>query len=114
MRLLVFGGRDYYDKEKVFSTLDAIHAKRGVDSVIEGGCIGADALAAEWAIQRGIDLAECQANWKVHGNAAGPRRNRFMASLLPDGAVAFGGGRGTEGMIKILEERGVKVMEVDR
>lgn len=114
MRLLVCGGRDYYNKARVFETLDRIHKVKGIDSIVEGGQTGADSISAEWAFANGVDLAECQANWKKHKGYAGPKRNKFMSTLNIDGAVAFGGGKGTAGMIKILEEKGIKVMEVDR
>lgn len=114
MRILVCGGRDYRNRDQVFKTLDSIHRQRVITSIVEGGAPGADELAAEWACKNGIDLAECQANWKVHGNYAGPKRNKFMATLGIDGGVAFGGNKGTQGMIDILKSQGVKVMEVDR
>lgn len=114
MRILVCGGRDYLNKERVFQTLDNIHRQRGITSIVEGGATGADELAAEWAIKNGVDLAECPANWNKHGKYAGPKRNKFMASLNIDGGVAFAGGAGTQGMVDILKERGIKVMEIDR
>lgn len=114
MTLLVCGGRDYRKRDTVFATLDAIHAKRGIGAIIEGASTGADALAGEWAMRKGIQLCECYANFEVLGKRAGPQRNAFMATLPIDGAVAFGGGRGTADMITRLKRRGIKVMEVDR
>lgn len=114
MRLLACGGRDYHNRDRVFATLDRIHEKKTITAIIEGAATGADALAAEWAMARGIQLCECPAGWKIHGKKAGPMRNEFMASLAPDGAVAFGGGTGTAHMIGILKRRGITVMEVDR
>jgi len=114
MRLLACGGRDYHNRDRVFATLDRINEKRPITAIIEGAATGADALAAEWAMARGVQLCECPAGWKIHGKKAGPVRNEFMASLAPDGAVAFGGGTGTAHMIGILKRRGIAVMEVDR
>ena len=104
MRLLVCGGRHYRDRDRVFATLDRIHDKRPITAIIEGAATGADALAAEWAMNHDINLAECY----------GGGLTEFMASLLPDGAVAFGGGTGTAHMISVLKRRGITVMEVDR
>ena len=104
MRLLVCGGRDYHNRDRVFATLDRIHEKKTITAIIEGAATGADALAAEWAMNHDINLAEC------YGGGA----TEFMASLAPDGAVAFGGGTGTAHMIGILKRRGITVMEVDR
>lgn len=114
MRLLACGGRDYHNRDRVFATLDRIHEKKTITAIIEGAATGADALAAEWAMARGIQLCECPAGWKIHGKKAGPVRNEFMADLAPDGAVAFGGGTGTAHMIGVLMQRGITVMEVDR
>lgn len=104
MRLLVCGGRHYHNRDRVFATLDRIHEKKTITAIIEGAATGADALAAEWAMNHDINLAEC------YGGGA----TEFMASLVPDGAVAFGGGTGTAHMIGILKRRGIAVMEVDR
>jgi len=114
LRLLACGGRDYHNRDRVFATLDRIHEKKTITAIIEGAATGADALSAEWAMARGIQLCECPAGWKIHGKKAGPMRNEFMASLAPDGAVAFGGGVGTAHMVGILKRRGITVMEVDR
>lgn len=43
-------------------------------------------------------------HWKV-----GPKRNRKMLELKPDGVVAFPGGRGTMDMIRAATEAGVPV-----
>jgi len=104
MRLLVCGGRHYHNRDRVFATLDRIHEKKTITAIIEGAATGADALAAEWAMNHDINLAECY----------GGGLTEFMASLVPDGAVAFGGGTGTAHMISVLKRRGITVMEVDR
>ena len=53
MRVLVCGGRDYQDRERVKAVLDEYAATAGmlrtVLTIIEGGARGADALAAQWA-----------------------------------------------------------------
>lgn len=109
MKLIVCGGRDYTDRDAVFHALDEVNAKRRVTIVIHGCQRGADRLAGQWARERGILCAEVEALWKVHGNAAGPRRNRAMLTLGPDGVVAFPGGTGTADMVRAALEAGVKV-----
>ena len=104
MTLIVCGGRHYRDRDRVFATLDRINEKRPITAIIEGAATGADALAAEWAMNHDINLAECY----------GGGLTEFMASLGVDGAVAFGGGTGTAHMISVLKRRGITVMEVDR
>jgi hypothetical protein len=109
-RLLVCGGRDYDDQYEIFTILDRIHARVGLGCIIHGAARGADTLAGKWAEIRGIPQEPYPADWKQHGRAAGPIRNRAMLIAgNPDGVVAFPGGRGTADMVRIASEAGVKV-----
>jgi hypothetical protein len=112
LRLLVCGGRDYTDEVAVFGVLDAVHAKRGIACIIAGAATGADRVAYTWAKSRSIEIHEFPADWKTHGKAAGPIRNRQMLSEgRPTGVVAFPGGRGTADMIRAAKESGLQVWE---
>lgn len=112
IKLLVCGGRDYSDRDVVFSRLDAIHAKRNITMLIEGGANGADTLCRMWARNRGVICATVNAVWDKRGRSAGPQRNSAMLSLKPDGVLAFPGGRGTANMVQQAKDAGVKVVEV--
>ena len=110
MRVLVCGGRDYSNISAVRHALCALHAKRGITLLIEGGALGADRLAREWAIASSVPHQTFNADWTAHGKAAGPMRNdRMIAEGKPDGVVAFPGGRGTSDMIGKARSAGVKV-----
>jgi hypothetical protein len=110
MRVLVCGGRDFADREFAFAMLDRAHAKNGITCIIEGGARGADRLAKEWALSRGVGLDEFPADWTTHGNRAGPIRNKEMLDKgKPKGVIAFPGGRGTDDMVRRAQEAGVKV-----
>lgn len=107
MIVIACGGRDYADSRAVISALDALHAKKGIQTLLEGGADGADKLARAWAHSAGIDCITVHANWKKHGKAAGPRRNGRMLDLArviavamdtEVGVVAFPGGAGTADM----------------
>lgn len=111
LRLLVCGGRDYNDRDKVFEVLDLIHRVRTIAEIISGAARGADSLAAEWARSRGVKLTEKPADWKKHGRRAGPLRNLEMLDENPDGVVAFPGGKGTQHMIEISKKKGVPVWQ---
>ena len=112
-RLLVCGGRDYDNRDHVFTTLDRVHAKRPVSVLIHGKARGADTLAAEWADERGLEVWAFPADWKRDGNAAGPLRNQRMLDLAqPHGVVAFPGGVGTADMVRRAEAAGAVVMRV--
>lgn len=111
MKALVCGGRDFTDRDALFAALDRAHAKRPLTMVIHGGAKGADTLAGQWASARGILSARVDALWDAHGKAAGPRRNRAMLELFPEGVIAFPGGAGTADMVAAAREAGVPVWQ---
>lgn len=111
MKILVCGGRDYSDKEKVKSVLLEINPK----CVIQGGAPGADSLAKEVAIHASIECIEYKADWKKYGKRAGPIRNRQMLDENPDIEliVAFHenieSSKGTKDMVTYAKTKGYKV-----
>lgn len=111
MRLLVCGGRDFTDRDWLYSVLDDI--KPAV--VIHGAAPGADTLAGDWAKERGVPVEAYPADWDKHGRAAGPIRNsRMLREGKPDLVLAFPGGRGTANMVKQAGQAGVGVMKAER
>lgn len=56
-----------------------------------------DALAKEWAEQRGIPCTTVPAKWDEYGPKAGPIRNSEMAKM-GDLCAVFPGGKGTADM----------------
>jgi hypothetical protein len=138
VKVLVTGGRDYADKDRVTAELDRLaekhfHENGGVPDehgnwmplpsfvVIHGGCncepddpkTGADFWANEWCICNWVDAHVYPANWKTNGRAAGPIRNREMLTQEePDLVLAFPGGRGTSNMVRLANEAGVPVQTV--
>ena len=112
IRVLVCGGREYSDLEKVYHVLSGIHKKHGIDLIIQGGADGADKLARIWANDLAVQCCTFHANWNGLGKAAGPIRNENMLELSkPDAVIAFKGGTGTAGMVKLAKEAGVTVWE---
>lgn len=123
MRVLVCGGREYDDWDTLYSTLYDIFddGERPLTNpfvVISGGAKGADFLARVWAKFMSIEFPsvsyeEYPADWKTHGKAAGPIRNKQMLEEgKPDLVVAFPGGTGTANMVKQAKEKGVPCVEV--
>jgi hypothetical protein len=109
----------------IFNELNRISAERSVHyapddnwlpadiEIISGMAPGVDTVAVDWAVCNWCKWHEFTADWDKYGRAAGPIRNKQM--LLegkPDLVVAFPGGRGTAGMIKLAKEAGVPVLEV--
>lgn len=117
-KMLVCGSRDYADKERLFAVLDslwrpavrAIPEMEPVSAIIEGCAHGADRLAEEWAVSRGVVCLHRPADWAQHGRKAGVIRNAQMLGEHPQFVVAFLADRanpskGTQHMIDLAKER---------
>lgn len=114
MKVLVCGGRNYENWDMICMSLDKLHKKHGIDLIIEGGANGADAHAATWANNNNIPRCTYHANWRVLGAKAGPIRNANMLKFgQPDCVVAFKGGSGTKGMVRLAKDAGINVWEVE-
>lgn len=112
MRALVCGGREFKDRFYLFTVLDQLKIRHGIDSVIHGGARGADILAGEWAEEHNLPVAVYKADWNRWGSRAGLIRNQLMLDQgRPDIVVAFRGGAGTAHMVNIARKAGVPVSE---
>jgi hypothetical protein len=118
MRLLVCGGRTFYDVNLLNQVLDEMHTAEPITLIIQGLARGADMLAARWADKNNIPIESYRAEWNKYGKPAGAIRNWVMLKEgKPDMVVAFPGGKGTADMInqtriakiplKIIKRRGV-------
>lgn len=107
MRLLVCGGRTYFDTDRLNTGIGLIHSIFGITEIIQGGANGADWIAKQWAKETCIPCTEVPANWKVYGRAAGMIRNKAMLALKPDAVLAAPGGPGTANMCSLAAAAGV-------
>ncbi len=109
--ILICGGRDL-DPSAQGDITWALGIKAWpVTAVIHGGARGADEGAGMWAESEGIKPTVYRADWRKHGKAAGPIRNRKMLEQgKPDLVVAFQGGKGTANLIEQAREAGVRVL----
>lgn len=113
IRVLVCGGRDYADYQMLSNTLRHISEIMPISAIIHGGAKGADSLAHNWAQWRNVPVERYDAEWDLHGNAAGPIRNqRMLDEARPNLVVAFPGGTGTNHMVTIAKAAGVRVMDL--
>jgi hypothetical protein len=78
MKTLVCGGRDFSDAGRVFRTLDAIRAERGISCIVHGDASGADRHSERWAKERQLPYRGYPAPWRNMGRAAGTWRNAEM------------------------------------
>jgi hypothetical protein len=113
MRVLVCGGRAYYNRDLIYRTLDGIHDQVSISCIIHGNAKGADILAGNWAKYRSVRCDEFEADWIGQGRSAGPKRNALMLKeSKPDLVVAFPGGRGTADMMRKAKAAGITVKEI--
>jgi len=116
MKVLVCGGRDYNNTDRVFEVLDELNSPENeFTCIISGGARGADRLGERYAKERGLSLRVFPARWDVHGRSAGMIRNKEMLDKgKPDLVVAFPGGSGTANMVRIARSAGIKVIVAAR
>lgn len=111
--ILVTGGRDYADRSRLNLTLDALHREHRFTRLVHGGARGADKLAGEWAVHNDVPVTAYPADWSL-GRGAGHIRNaEMLAASNPHLVVAFPGGRGTAGMVKLALRAGKEVLTVN-
>lgn len=107
--IVVTGGRDYSAFVRVKEVLDLINP----DVVVQGGVMGADKLAKEWADSNQKSCITVEADWTKYGRRAGPIRNRLRLIENPKATViAFPGGAGTANCVRTAIEQGMTVLEV--
>lgn len=107
MKLIIAGCRDLIDWEVVHEGIMKCTWGPQVTEVVSGGASGVDYIGEALAEKSGLPVKKFPADWKKHGRAAGPIRNRQMAeyadALL---AVWDGKSRGTQNMIEEMQKLG--------
>ncbi len=109
-RVIVTGGRNYSDVLTLRRALGEISRVWPRFVLVQGGAAGADKIAREWS--GGVDCETWRADWKQHGKAAGPIRNKEMLDHGADLVIAFPGGKGTANMVGLAHKHDVPVWEV--
>ncbi len=108
MKTLVCGSRDWEDIHAIRIRMVKLPPHT---EIIHGGAPGADSIAGFLAADLGFTVHVFPADWKKHGKAAGPIRNRLMLDECPDLVLAFQrrGSRGTQDTIDEAVRRGIAV-----
>jgi hypothetical protein len=134
-RVLVCGGRDYDDDQRIHEVLsditNPVHGGNFSFELVCGMARGADMRSRAWAKDHGLVVHEFPADWndlshpdavirtfphngKQYDAMAGNRRNkRMLDEGKPNLVIAFPGGKGTANMVKLAKEAGVKVIEIE-
>lgn len=112
--ILVCGGREYDDRKNVYRKLDLVLKNTNDNiTIVHGAARGADTLAEDWAKSRQVNYRGFPAKWDKFKKRAGTLRNKEMIDdNVIDLVIAFPGGNGTAGMIRLAKEANIDVIEV--
>ena len=107
MNVIVAGGRDFTDSNKMLNVIMDMIDRNELPSeptLICGMAQGADITAYFLFKGANCDVIEMPADWNTYGKSAGYRRNVEM-SKLADKAICFwdGKSRGTKHMVDIMK-----------
>jgi len=81
--------------------------------ILSGTAEGVDQAGERWAEARSIPIERYPADWKKHGRAAGPLRNKEMAENADATLVIWDGvSRGSKSMLREAKKRKLAVAEV--
>jgi len=124
LKTIIAGSRDIYDARIIISAI--MESGFDITEVVSGTCHGVDRVGEHYAKLKGIPIKRMPAEWsdvKVKGAiikinkynhkynvAAGPQRNAKMAEYA-DALIAIwdGKSKGTQGMIRLAQDKGLKV-----
>ena len=125
-KVIIAGGRDFDDYEKLKNKCDQLLVNLLDDiEIVSGRCntgkhtfttddgikvFGTDGLGERYAKEKGYPVKPFPADWATHKRLAGPIRNTEMAEYS-DFLIAIHDGfsRGTNHMIEVAKEKGLKV-----
>jgi len=110
MRIIIAGGRDFTNTTWSFDKIDTILAGKTDVTIIDGTALGGDRVGREYAKARDFKTEKYPADWNKYGKSAGYIRNKEMAGRA-HALIAFwdGKSRGTNHMINLAKEKGLKV-----
>jgi|JI9StandDraft_1071089.scaffolds.fasta_scaffold123601_3 hypothetical protein len=110
MKVAVVGSRDFTERQRLYSKLDRLQAKRQITLVISGGARGVDTFAVDWAKSRGIPWDIKWPDWNTHGKKAGFLRNAQIIDEA-DICIAFWDNvsKGTAHSIGLAKKKGIPV-----
>jgi ABC-type enterochelin transport system substrate-binding protein len=110
MKVIIAGGRNFNDYNKLIESCDNILVNQKDVEIVSGTAAGADTLGERYAQEKGYEVKKFPAQWDLYGKSAGYKRNQQMAEYA-DGLIAFwdGKSKGTKHMIDIATNKGLKV-----
>jgi hypothetical protein len=108
MKTIIAGSRQFVNANILYAGIGK--TEWTITEVVSGGARGIDSLGERWAAANNIPVKLFLANWKVHGNSAGYKRNVEMANYA-EALLAIWDGRspGTAHMISIAKDKGLRI-----
>lgn len=102
MKLIIAGGRDLSPSYGFI--MSAIHMLNinDITEVVCGGVAGVDTEGQHWASHMHVPVKLFPADWKAHGKAGGPIRNKQMAEYADVLLLIWDGG--SPGSLNMLRE----------
>lgn len=110
-KVIIAGGRDFDDYEMLKNKCDHLLSNLFGDiEIVSGTASGADKLGERYATEKGYPIKHFPADWAKEKRSAGIVRNIQMAEYS-DFLIACHDGfsRGTNHMIEVAKEKGLKV-----
>ena len=110
MKIIIAGGRDFNDYNKLCQFCNKILSEQTEVEIVSGTANGADKLGEKYAVDNGHPIKQFPADWDKFGKSAGYKRNAQMAEYA-DALIAFwdGKSRGTKHMIDLAKRAKLKV-----
>jgi hypothetical protein len=110
MKVIIAGSRSCLEHGHVHNAIEDSGFEMDITEVVSGTARGVDQMGERWAIANRIPIRRFPADWEKHGRSAGFRRNIQMADYA-DALIAVWDGQshGTQHMIRIAQEAGLRV-----
>lgn len=90
MKVLVCGGRDYFDAIHLYRKLNEIHKQSPITELVEGGASGADTLARYWAKHNKIEVHTMKVDYASGGSSAFAARDEKLFTDHSDIKLVLG------------------------
>ena len=114
MKVIIAGSRNFKEYQKLKTECNYfLQGQKNITIVSGDHYKGADKLGIQYANEKGFKLIKFPAEWNKFGKAAGPIRNKEMA-VFADVLIAFwdGRSRGTQNMIRLANQKGLRIKVV--
>ncbi|MBC7659689.1 MAG: DUF2493 domain-containing protein [Chitinophagaceae bacterium] len=89
MKIIVCGSHDYQDTQLLTKTLREYTRRHKVSTIVLGQELGAETMAAEWAMQNNVRLSIVPTNRKMQGVEATIERNKRIIESNRDASAVL-------------------------